>query len=87
MPTRPVVTHLAHIEAALRPLADPQQAVPMRAYMLDQFAFLGIRATPRQRPTCPLSGRIRTRRIFIQGRRDASKLGARGGVVDSFAKK
>lgn len=39
---------LAHIEAALRPLADAQQAQPMRAYMLDQFAFLGVRATPRR---------------------------------------
>jgi 3-methyladenine DNA glycosylase AlkD len=39
---------LSQIEAALRPLADPGQAAPMRAYMLDQFAFLGIRATPRR---------------------------------------
>ena len=39
---------LAQIEAVLRPLADAQQAVPMRAYMLKQFAFLGIRATPRR---------------------------------------
>lgn len=36
------------IEAALRAQADPQQAVPMKAYMLDQFAFLGIRAGPRR---------------------------------------
>ena len=39
---------LSQIETALRPLADPVQAVPMRAYMLDQFAFLGIRAMPRR---------------------------------------
>ena len=39
---------LSQIDAALRPLADPGQAVSMRAYMLDQFAFLGIRATPRR---------------------------------------
>lgn len=39
---------LAQIDAALRPLADAQLAPPMRAYMLDQFAFLGIRATPRR---------------------------------------
>jgi len=38
----------ALIEAALRPLADPHQAAPMRAYMLDQFAFLGIRANARR---------------------------------------
>lgn len=48
MPTPPVPAQLAQIEATLRPLADAQQAVPMRAYMLDQFAFLGIRATPRR---------------------------------------
>lgn len=39
---------LAQIDAALRPLADAQEAVPMRAYMLGQFDFLGIRATPRR---------------------------------------
>jgi len=39
---------LSHIEAALRPLANELQAVPMRAYMLEQFEFLGIRATPRR---------------------------------------
>jgi 3-methyladenine DNA glycosylase AlkD len=48
MTTPPVAAQLAHIEAALRPLADGAQAVPMRAYMLDQFAFLGIRARPRR---------------------------------------
>jgi len=39
---------LSQIEAALRPLADAQQAAPMRAYMLNQFAFLGIRAPARR---------------------------------------
>lgn len=39
---------IAQIEAALRPLANSAQAVPMAAYMLDQFAFLGIKATPRR---------------------------------------
>ena len=48
MTTPQVATFFAHIDTALRPLADAQQAVPMRAYMLDQFAFLGIRATPRR---------------------------------------
>ena len=43
-----VAARLQQIDAALRPLADAQQAIPMRAYMLDQFAFLGIRATPRR---------------------------------------
>lgn len=47
VPAEPVAL-LSQIETALRPLADPAQAVPMRAYMLDQFAFLGIRATPRR---------------------------------------
>lgn len=48
MPTPRVAAQLAQIEATLRPLADAQQSVPMRAYMLDQFAFLGIRAAPRR---------------------------------------
>ncbi len=39
---------LAPIEAALRAQADAQQAVPMKAYMLGQFEFLGIRAGPRR---------------------------------------
>ncbi len=43
-----VATLRAHIDSALRPLADAQQALPMRAYMLDQFAFLGVRAAPRR---------------------------------------
>ncbi len=39
---------LLPIEAALRAQADAQQAVPMKAYMLDQFEFLGIRAGQRR---------------------------------------
>jgi 3-methyladenine DNA glycosylase AlkD len=39
---------LPPIEAALRAQADAHQAVPMKAYMLDQFEFLGIRAGPRR---------------------------------------
>jgi 3-methyladenine DNA glycosylase AlkD len=48
MTTPAVAAQLLQIADALRPLADSLQAVPMRAYMLDQFAFLGIRATPRR---------------------------------------
>ncbi len=48
MTTAAVTALLSQIQAALCPLADAAQAVPMRAYMLDQFAFLGIRATPRR---------------------------------------
>lgn len=43
-----VVHQLAQIEQALRAQADAQQAVPMKAYMLGQFEFLGIRAGPRR---------------------------------------
>jgi 3-methyladenine DNA glycosylase AlkD len=43
-----VATWLMPIEAALRAQADAQQAVPMKAYMLGQFEFLGIRAGPRR---------------------------------------
>lgn len=35
-------------EAAFGALADPQAAVAMQAYMLDQFRFLGIRAQARR---------------------------------------
>ncbi|MDO8778800.1 MAG: DNA alkylation repair protein [Burkholderiaceae bacterium] len=48
MTTPAVAALILQIEAVVRPLADAQQAVPMRAYMLDQFALLGIRATPRR---------------------------------------
>src|SRR5450830_1012916 len=48
MTTPAVAALILQIEAAVRPLADARQAVPMRAYMLDQFAFLGIRAAPRR---------------------------------------
>jgi len=48
MTSPPELALLAQIETALRALADGGQAVPMRAYMLDQFAFLGIRANPRR---------------------------------------
>ena len=41
-------TWLAAVEAALRVQADAQQAVPMKAYMLGQFEFLGIRAGARR---------------------------------------
>jgi len=43
-----LATWLVPIEAALRAQADAQQAEPMKAYMLGQFAFLGIRAGPRR---------------------------------------
>jgi len=39
---------LQALQHALRAAADPANAIPMRAYMLNQFAFLGIRATPRR---------------------------------------
>jgi len=48
MTTPAVAALILQIEVALHPLADALQAVPMRVYMLDQFAFLGIRATPRR---------------------------------------
>lgn len=38
----------AAVESVLRAQADASQAVPMKAYMLAQFEFLGIRAGPRR---------------------------------------
>ena len=43
-----VAQALTPIEAALRALANAQEAVPMKAYMLGQFEFLGVRAGPRR---------------------------------------
>ncbi len=43
-----MTTGLSDIENSLRACADPQQAAPMKAYMLGQFEFLGIRAGPRR---------------------------------------
>jgi 3-methyladenine DNA glycosylase AlkD len=43
-----VTTALKPIEAALRALADAKEAGPMKAYMLGQFEFLGVRAGPRR---------------------------------------
>jgi 3-methyladenine DNA glycosylase AlkD len=51
-----VLALLAQIEGALRPLADAQQAQPMRAYMLDQFVFLGVHAPPRRQALLTLPG-------------------------------
>jgi hypothetical protein len=51
-----VLALLAQIEGALRPLADAQQAQPMRAYMLDQFVFLGVHAPPRRQALRTLPG-------------------------------
>lgn len=39
---------LAQIQTALGAQADVQHAVPMKAYMLGQFEFLGVRAGPRR---------------------------------------
>lgn len=37
-----------HLQKALQPLANPERAGPMRAYMKDQFPFLGIAAPVRR---------------------------------------
>lgn len=47
---------VAAVQAALRPLADAERAGPMRAYMKDQFPFLGI-ATPVRRQAVAFLGR------------------------------
>jgi 3-methyladenine DNA glycosylase AlkD len=48
-------TQLAAIERALRAQTDPVLAVPMKAYMLGQFEFLGVRAGPRREALKALS--------------------------------
>jgi 3-methyladenine DNA glycosylase AlkD len=42
------------VEAALVPLADPEAAISMAAYMRNKFAFLGIKAPARRAATLPL---------------------------------
>ena len=57
MPTQlEVAALLTQIEGALRPLADAQRAQRMRAYMLDQFVFLGVHAPPRRQALRTLPG-------------------------------
>jgi 3-methyladenine DNA glycosylase AlkD len=41
-------TLLSDIQHAFKALNDPVQAQQMKAYMLNQFEFMGIRATPRR---------------------------------------
>ena len=43
---------------ALQPLADPERAAPMRAYMKNQFAFLGVAAPVRR---AAVAGLVRPR--------------------------
>jgi 3-methyladenine DNA glycosylase AlkD len=42
----PIISAIQH---ALALVANPAQAIPMQAYMLNQFTFLGIRAEPRRK--------------------------------------
>lgn len=61
MPREPVTPPstqewVAAVQAALRPLADAERAGPMRAYMKNQFPFLGI-ATPVRRQAVAFLGR------------------------------
>lgn len=50
--------YLAAIEQALRPLANAASAMKMRAYLLDQFAFLGLPA-PVRRAAVKRLGKLR----------------------------
>ncbi|MEL7210946.1 MAG: DNA alkylation repair protein, partial [Actinomycetota bacterium] len=51
---------LAELEAALTPLADPESAVSMAAYMQDHFDFLGIRAGDRRQAQRPVLNELAT---------------------------
>ncbi|MBI2750197.1 MAG: DNA alkylation repair protein [Burkholderiales bacterium] len=44
----------AAFQSALAPLADADRATPMRAYMRDQFDFLGVPTPARRHATAPL---------------------------------
>ncbi|MCU6433635.1 DNA alkylation repair protein [Undibacterium sp. Jales W-56] len=45
---------IADFQQALMPLADPQRAIGMRAYMKDRFDYLGIAAPMRRKAVMPL---------------------------------
>lgn len=47
--------YLEAVEARLAPLANPRRAIEMRAYMRNQFEFLGIRAPLRQKAVRDIS--------------------------------
>lgn len=51
------MTFADEVADVLAPLADPARAVGMRAYMLDQFAFLGLPAPVRRAAVKPLVAR------------------------------
>ena len=51
------MTFADEIAGVLAPLADPARAVAMRAYMLDQFDFLGLPAPVRRAAVKPLVAR------------------------------
>jgi len=55
----PTDTLARSIVAALTPLADPARATPMRAYVREQFDYLGIATPVRRKATSAL---LRTRR-------------------------
>ena len=46
--TSPQPPRAQAIEHALRALANTERAAPMRAYMKNQFSFLGLQSTPRR---------------------------------------
>lgn len=48
-PSAELAPMISAIQHALTAIASPAQAVPMQAYMLNQFSFLGIRAEPRRK--------------------------------------
>lgn len=56
---------LARIRQVLEPLADPVRATQMRAYMRDQFPFLGIQSGPRRQAIATLRlGRLDEATLF-----------------------
>ena len=46
--SHPLLPRLRQALQPLQPLANPERAAPMRAYMKNQFAFLGVAAPVRR---------------------------------------
>jgi 3-methyladenine DNA glycosylase AlkD len=66
MSSRP---YLVQIRAAFRPLADPRRAESMRAYLREQFSFIGIPAPARR-------AAIKQLPVFAGGRKELLELAA-----------
>jgi 3-methyladenine DNA glycosylase AlkD len=73
---RSAVNFSAQVRAALAPLANPTKAVGMRAYMKDQFAYLGVPTPERRKATrelirdCPADPVVAAKALWKEPERE-----------------